>query len=174
MTSSKSFTSSHTHMKSEFLWFLNSKFRLEVHDIFLISKECFQIVIRNLISIDQVGLWKVIQSTIILRLLWSLSRINIYIKVKVHIVLLKTTNVNLLEMACAECFTTSDASMGACSKCSFLSFMIDTTYLIEAGSVSFFFFSPPELTCSLSISNLSNCTLCVLLQTVTWCIVTMQ
>ena len=51
---------------------------------------------------------------------------TIDIKVKGYRVSVKTTRSNLLEMACAASFITSDASMGSFSKFIFLLFMINT------------------------------------------------
>ena len=49
----------------------------------------------------------------------KLKASNIYIKVNLYRVLLKTTRANLLEMACLECFTTYGASIGGFPRASF-------------------------------------------------------
>ena len=64
-------------------------------------------------------LWESLSKHYYFKITLKLKANNIYIKVNLYRVLLKTTRANLLEMACLECFTTYGASIGGFPSASF-------------------------------------------------------
>ena len=63
--------------------------------MFLISKVSFQIIIRNVTSLDQTKLWESHSRHYYFKITLKLKMNNTYIKVKAYRVLLKTTKVSL-------------------------------------------------------------------------------